>query len=301
MLELLSSKKSFDQKWIGNPTFNRLGGHLFRLNLADLALRSRRLFTGKNNTWFDQLQRDGVVAIDNFLPDDVFSSLQVEAHQLALQTETQCPFPLHKQTHGFGEKIPFDNGFDRFDGSTLNRFVELSKAITPQCYELINNPQLRQLYRQAAGCLNHPDKFYLYQMRHDESSRFRDSQKQWHRDTFHSAIKLWYFIDDVSLDDGPFEYIKGSHKMTSLRKNWEYLKSNRACQSNQQKGGAFRFNQADLRYLKTQAKTAFPVKANTLVLADVRGIHRRGAAVGSNQRLSIYASFRPHPFSVFPY
>ena len=31
-----------------------------------------------------------------------------------------------------------------------------------------------------------------------------DGQRQLHRDTFHSCITLWYFLDDVSEENGLF-------------------------------------------------------------------------------------------------
>ena len=36
--------------------------------------------------------------------------------------------------------------------------------------------------------------------------------------------------------------------------------------------------------------------ANTLVLADVFGFHRRGAALPGRQRLALYGWNRPYPF-----
>ena len=41
---------------------------------------------------------------------------------------------------------------------------------------------------------------------------------------------------------------------------------------------------------------SFECDANTLVLADVFGFHRRGSALPGRQRLSIYGWNRPYPF-----
>lgn len=42
--------------------------------------------------------------------------------------------------------------------------------------------------------------------------------------------------------------------------------------------------------------TSYPVKANTLVIADIRGFHCRGQALENQARISIYANIRPAPF-----
>ena len=67
------------------------------------------------------------------------------------------------------------------------------------------------------------------------------------------------------------------------------------------KQGAFRVNKADQRYLGLAKPESFPVKANTLVLADVRGFHRIGLASQSKSRFGIYASIRLHPFMALKY
>ena len=48
--------------------------------------------------------------------------------------------------------------------------------------------------------------------------------------------------------------------------------------------------------LMTRTKSFRDPPANTLVLADVFGFHRRGAAVPGRQRLALYGWNRQYPF-----
>ena len=43
-----------------------------------------------------------------------------------------------------------------------------------------------------------------------------------HADTFHPTAKFWLFLDDVGIEDGPFAYVPGSHKLTPERLAWEH-------------------------------------------------------------------------------
>src|SRR4051812_24305252 len=68
-----------------------------------------------------------------------------------------------------------------------------------------------------------------------------------HRDTFQPAIKLWYFLDEVAQDDGPFEYVPGSHRMTRRRLRWEYRRALAAVAPGGDRGGSFRVGDSDLK------------------------------------------------------
>ena len=299
VFELLSKKKSFALPWIGNPFLNRLGLHKARIRLSGAILKLRRLQNFSRPKHYEQFLRDGVVAIPDYLPKSVFESLKPEALQCFKAAEAETPLLTHMVSRGFGEKQALSSGFDRFDGGTLNRFLEISAERTPNCADFAKQLDLSQLYGKAAGSLAHPEKFWLYQTLHGDDQENPDDQKLTHRDTFHSAIKLWYFLEDVELEHGPLEYSVGSHRMTPERMQWEYDGS--ICASTigigRRRGGAFRASDADMAQMGFAPPIPLPVKANTLVLADIRGFHRRGHAKPGSQRHAIYANIRPHPFN----
>jgi len=299
VFELISSEKSFARKWIGHAKLNEYGLHKARIRLADACLAARRFQDLGTPANFGTFLRDGIVALPNYLPTDAFTAIKKEALESFAAAADTYPIVGNTVRKGFGDKQPFPGGFDRYDGGTLNRFLDITEEKTPACFKFASALGISQLYRKAAGTIRRPGKFQLYQTVHGDDGANPDNQKLLHRDTFHSAVKLWYFFKDVEPEHGPLDYVVGSHKMNDKRLKWEHQKSVRASSGRPgvTQGGAFRATPADLRYMGLPQPTSFPVKANTLVIADIRGFHRRGHAETHSERLGIYANFRPFPFS----
>ena len=81
MLTLLTRTKSFRDPWVGSPALNRHWQlHRRRVQLAESLCRWRRLLRPVE---VSDLQRDGVIAIRNWLPVDRFEALR-EGVELSL-------------------------------------------------------------------------------------------------------------------------------------------------------------------------------------------------------------------------
>src|SRR3546814_8022707 len=52
-----------------------------------------------------------------------------------------------------------------------------------------------------------------------------DPQTALHSDTFHPTMKAWFFLHDVANDEGLFQYVPGSHRMTPQRLAWDQRNS----------------------------------------------------------------------------
>ena len=297
-LALLGPEKSFAHPWIGHPRLNRMGLHLARIKLADAAASARRLQVG--GLWppdaVRTLRRDGVVVLPDWLAHDQFDSLRAEVRARVAASEAQAPIGPGTD-RGFGPRRPFPSGFDRWDGGTLNRFLPIDPAGAPRAAAFARDPRLARICAVAAGARHHAEKISIYLTVQGPGAANPDPQKELHRDTFHAAIKLWYFLEDVGEEHGPFAYVPGSHRITRPRLRWEHARAVRACAPDHaRKGGAFRLGEDELAALGLPAPRSYPVRANTLVVADVRGFHRRGDARPGARRLALYASFRPSPF-----
>jgi hypothetical protein len=111
-------------------------------------------------------------------------------------------------------------------------------------------------------------------------------------------LKFWLFLRPVERDDGPFEYVPGSHRLDPVRLRWEQSTADAALLHRRQPNvsGSFRIGDEALASLGLPKPVAVTCPANTLVLADVFGFHRRGAAVPGRQRLALYGWNRPYPF-----
>ncbi|MEO1925961.1 MAG: phytanoyl-CoA dioxygenase family protein [Gammaproteobacteria bacterium] len=300
--KIFTANKKFDSFWLGCIHLNRAGLHPIRIKLADLSTIIRKLFLSKKNIKesITSLEKDGILVINNFLPKDNFASLQSEIRERTKNIAAKIPEQTGDKP-GFHAPSEFPGGFDRLDGATLNRFINIDSENTPILYDFIHSPRFANLCSYSSSLQHTPRKFKIYKMIHGDSDKTHDLQQDLHTDTFHSVIKLWFFLEDVKNEDG-FMYSVGSHKMTFKRLLWEYKRSILAClPRSPHKGGSFRLDKNDLEKMNFPQATAFAPKANTLLIADTRGFHCRGKAKKGAVRLAIYAGLRPSPFVPFPY
>jgi hypothetical protein len=257
MRSLFGGQQHFSDPWVGAASFNRLGGHLSRMLVSQAAASLRIARARRGSRVRDAvrtLERDGVAVIEDFVDTDSHCALRDEVVTRLTALETRFPIP-ESSDRRFGQRRPFQGGFDRFDGSTLNRYVDIDPRVHPL------------------------------------ASRFVQETR------FQPAIKFWYFIEEVTLAEGPLEYVIGSHLLTPARLRWEYRRSVEASRrGSRDTGGSFRIDEQVLQSLGLDLPRPFEVRENTLVIADVRGFHRRAHGTLGSRRVSIYGNVRPRPF-----
>jgi len=123
--------------------------------------------------------------------------------------------------------------------------------------------------------------------------RGADPQANVHADTFHANAKYWLFLRDVGSDEGPLAYVPGSHVPTPGRLDWEHAQASRVASNpdGHHAMGSFRITDVGYGQLRT-----FPVRANTLVVADTFGFHRRAQSVKPGVRTALFGRLRNNPF-----
>jgi len=304
-LRPIFTKRQHFEGILGNRRLNAAGLHLARVLASDVTLWLRRAqleASGTSGTSDDAraFRRDGVVAIEDFFPRDQFVRIRSEVHGIVSDAARRHPYPDPDGEVGFGAKRPIERGFDRFDGGTLNRFLDLGSLDTPETLAALESARLAQLAERASGFVLDPRRFQIYETCQGDEAANPDIQRALHRDTFHSTIKVWIFLEDVAIEDGPFEYVVGSHRIDRRRARWEHRRALEASSPDGDNGGSFRVSDAELVELGLPRPTPFPVRANTLVLADVRGLHRRGDARPGARRLALYQNLRAEPFRPVP-
>jgi len=284
-IELFTWEKSFKKNpLIGNPWLNRLGLHVARVLISHL-LFSFRLFllaplaNAQQRRFF---RRYGYLKLENFLPEETFVRLKDEIHryQGEIREETE--------------------------GSTLTQRLYLTQEVLaglPECAAFSRDRKLLGLLRYASS-KNRIPFFHLENIVHHASASTRDDpQKDFHTDTFHPCVKAWLYVDDVSAQNGPFHVVPGSHRLTWKRLCWEYRQSLLASRKrtdmpeNRYWDGSFRVQEADMRYLGYGKAVAMEVPANTLLIANVHAIHRRGDARPGASRMTVWMQARDNPFN----
>jgi len=104
----------------------------------------------------------------------------------------------------------------------------------------------------------------------------------WHRDSFSRQFKAIAYLDDVGMDNGPFMYIKGSHKLKNIKRVVFGLKDHTP--------GDYRYSQQEIEQIITLLDSPisyFTAPKGTLILADVRGLHT-GMEIKRGHRYAIF-------------
>lgn len=300
MWSILTSAKSFEDRWIAHAGLNERGLHVWRMKTA---ARLARLRAAQWRVPADpetrRLAEDGFVVVPDFLPPDDFAAVARDARAAIARSEAETPIAANDR-RGFGARQKASWGFDRFDGGTLNRFVKIARKTSPALHAFTRNRRLAALTRAHLGARVAPSAISLYLTVNGDEARNPDDQRVLHRDTFFSTIKFWYFIDPVGPDDGPFVFVPRSHRLTPERLAWEQMRALRASAASKLgvigTEGAFRVEETELAAMKLGTPLPVTVPGNCLVMADTLGFHRRGDAAPGTRRLALYGSVRPWPF-----
>jgi hypothetical protein len=279
-IAVLTSAKNFrDNPVIGSPMLNRWGLHLLRKRLAHALATRRRKRLGAALPAHLKLacDRDGMVNVADFLPPEQWAKLlqEIHAHRLPMLEMAQPP------------------------ALTRHAYLDAAScADMPATKAVLSHPVLHGLLQYLAGYPGHA--VIALQCIQSDAPRAdaADPQTLWHTDTFHSTAKAWLLLHDVAEHQGPFAYMPGTHRLTPARRAWEQAQSVIAAQhSNAMHAkGSWRASEDELKEMGYAQTFTAALPANTLVVADTGGFHRRTPSSSPTARAEIYLSLRRTPF-----
>ena len=282
-LALFGQAKSFKSNpIIGSKFLNFMGLHLIRVLAARLSAHLRWLFLSAKmpRTLRQTYQRDGFVVLPDFLGASTLEALRAEI--------AAYEGPARQMLQG---------------NTATQRILLDDKALggRPALSRLAADNRLLDLLKYAGAKAVRPI-LYIQRIRNGVRDGNADPQKKMHADTFHPTMKAWLFLEDVQEEDGPFTYVRGSHRMTWRRFKWEYKRSRVAAHINDgySEKGSFRASDADLAEMGLPAPEGLTAAAGTLVIANTNGFHGRGQARDGANRIEIWAYSRHNPFSPWP-
>lgn len=281
-VELATGAKSFlDNPMIGSQRLNRMGLHRARVRIADRLCRWRRRRLARHvpSDWREAFDRDGFVIIPNVVPDAEFPALA--------DAILSRDWPAREMRQG--------------DAITRRIAInpEMLGAI-PALIRLLDRKDINALFHYVASYRTKP-LHYVQTIVSRLGGNEADPQEVIHADSFHSSMKAWLFLRPVDEADGPFTYVRGSHRYTPERLDWEYARSLTDPQSIDRLSarGSPRVDEAALASMKLGKAEALPAKANTLIVADTAGFHARGPASRPGERVELWSYARRNPF--FPW
>jgi ectoine hydroxylase-related dioxygenase (phytanoyl-CoA dioxygenase family) len=292
---VFSNEKNFGHPVIGHPLLNRLGLHVARIVVSDACYLLRTLpFAWLHPVLWFRFHRDGFVVVEDLLSPADYAALRQEYEAASARYWSANPLERTGE-RGFGGKRPRSGGFDRYDGDSANRFIDIApRGAIHRLY--CSAWKVTSLCLALFGMRNRLRKHSMYELVHGDEAINPDAQRQLHKDTFHHTFKAWYYLDDVTAEQGPTEVVPGSHRSSPRRLAWEYRRSVRR-EGAQGRGGSFRIADAELPALGLPPPRQILCRGNSVVLVNTKAFHRRGIAPRDTVRRSLYANFRPSAFA----
>ena len=282
-LRVATAAKSFEKNPVlGSPALNRQGLHLLRREWARRMAERRRALLGQALPPEDRaaLLRDGFLVRENFLPDETFAAMRAEIFSQRIEAREYI------DGYSLTRLIPLD-------AQTLGRLPATAAALAFPPYQALHD--YANSFRQKP-----------FQFVQTIFSNFRaaepDIQSDFHIDTFHPTVKSWLFLEDVAEGEAGFTYVPGSHLPNRRHLAWERRVSIGAATSPDRstREGSLRIEPDELARLGYEPPRKFAARANTLIVADTSGFHRRGVTDRQTRRIAIWSYARSTPFKPWP-
>lgn len=283
------------RNFTGSVLANYMGWQLLRIFWFNIRFYPRlKRVSDIEKKHAETLKRDGIVLIPNFLPQEVFDQIKKEFKQIK---EDQTYRPLASAYIVQSNK------------QTRMEYAHILPEPETHFYELLDKYITKSSLLTALGSLIVHQRFHTYRPPQVLINRIGKDQYvdlnsdiYYHADVSYPGVKGFYYLSDTDTANGAFMYAKGSHKINLRRLYWEYRKSIEHAKS--RKGATNKFIQGDetgrswhCMTREEEARegiqgTSMVGKANSLVLFDVRGFHRRGEFTSERPREFVLAYYR---------
>ena len=268
---------------VPSPIANRLGVPVLRTFLADILIKLRRFKNCRpKNDFENQLIKDGIVVIPNFLPDEEFKNLKSEFDNNISSSEKVET--VRKGSMQVNIREVDKNEYEKF----------------PAMKKFARNKQLIRLISVGEGIkvVDELKKFNLEKTIFGDPNKDTDANVPFHADIHFHSHKVLFYMSDVTEEGGPFTYCKNSH-LNNLSRLWFEFKRGQLKDAHiegwriQQHLDKKFFNDYFRKLKNKEYKVACP--ANTLVIANVHGFHKRGESISGVERSLIRIPLRYNP------
>jgi hypothetical protein len=179
-------------------------------------------------------------------------------------------------------------------GDTVTRHLQLDERLlrsAPALATLLHGALWNGLTRYVAASRHAPPAFVQTLVTHTRPTE-RDPQTLLHSDAPVPTMKAWFFLNDVGDDDAPLCYVPGSHRLTPQRLAWEVAQHLLPAEAVTRTLGVAlprRIDKLSLAELGLGHPARLVVPANTLIVADTFGFHKRAHARHPTMRVELWA------------
>jgi hypothetical protein len=195
------------------------------------------------------LKRDGFAVIEGFWPRERALELRDRLEQY-LEPEESRDFESGAYVR-FWDNRAHDEG--------VRRLYHVDNEI-PELAEFRGDPSIMRIVHAYYGFRMHSGVLVF-----QHNTKSNANTRYYHVDVFSKEFKSFLYLDDVDTGNGPFAYLRGTHR-SHLRRLKKQIVGNK-------EGAETSFYERDLGPL-LEREVAITGSAGTLILADVRGFHR---------------------------
>lgn len=270
LVRMLSGDKTIDSR-----VLNLLGAQVLRSLLARSMYRMRSIPVDPElQPLADELLRNGLVLVPNFLNDELFARVVEESKHL--QQDSMLTQTLYH--HG-----PNDLKLSTFKPEDYARYPAIGAF-----YQDLRLVQLMQVGEKRK--VSHAEGGHSYEhLTQGPLNDVKDPEADLHSDIFYHTHKAWLYLDDVNEENGPLVAVKRSHLQSMKSLMYLYRESNNGNK------GSRRIKPEELRDLGFE-ETVLTVPKNTLVVANVHGYHCRRRGQPGKERFALHWTLRDNPF-----
>lgn len=276
----------------GTVTENKLGFQVFRFIGKNLeyALRPKPAVSS-DPAKLKTFERDGILQIENFLSPEDWANVRREYDNV----KDQLVFKAYKPSDQYSMRVA-----RVFLNDTPDKFPDTLRILGDN--KLLHDLAGITIRRNTASLK--PVLTYLILEKDSNTSFDDDIENILHADVHYPTVKAFFYLSPVSRHNGAYVYAKGSHKISWERLKFEYNHSVRVTKLRRgdkdidpkyldKRGDALR------NIITPEEKKAMGIQeeyytgdANTILISNNRGFHRRGEFDANQKRELILINYR---------
>ena len=267
------------EKLLKNSFLNFCGIHLLRIFIARIFYYTRQKIQVPKHLVHqkDKLNKDGYILIENFLNNDDFSTILTEVEKI-------------KSIHTPKILTGGNNGNAVWKRTELTEYLKKNNSSINSLF--LKNKNFVDLIKIADGKKYKLNYLFYDEVSIDINSSEIDASQLFHSDTFFNTHKIWFFLEDVNMNNGPFTIKEGSHKLSLKRILFEYLNS--IFYKKNTDSPAIENSNIDFNF----TEKSITCKKNSLLIANTFSFHRRGEFDYNKVRKAIHFYYRSNPFLI---
>ncbi len=166
------------------------------------------------------------------------------------------------------------------DGQKSDHRVNAAERVSSEVAEFCNDPFILDIARAVSDREELPRFTLAARLEHKDGAK--GSGDGWHRDSLGFQFKAMLYLSDVTMNNGPFQYFRGSHRRFYKLRNY-------IADLSQGFSDIVRYSDENVSKLKQEDLITGTAKAGDLVLFNSSGLHRgMPTRAGVRYALTIY-------------